>query len=101
LAFNKITSIDQLKNGRLAVPLGNSYVAVFCVDGRYFAIDEICPHKGGPLAEGAVENLSVRCPWHGAIFSLETGAGISGPCGGKVKAYPVRVNGNDLEIDLG
>lgn len=101
MTFSKIASIDQLTNGRIAVASGNSQIVVFCVDGQYYAIDEICPHKGGPLADGTIENLSVKCPWHGAIFSIENGAGISGPCGGGVKTYPVRKNVNDLEIDMG
>jgi nitrite reductase/ring-hydroxylating ferredoxin subunit len=102
MTFAKVAKVEDLKNGQSkAVEVGGKSIAVFNVDGKFYAIDQTCPHKGGPLAEGTVEEMTVQCPWHGAIFSLETGAGIAGPCGNGVHSYQTRVSGDDLEIDAG
>ena len=53
--------------------VGTRIVAVFRVDGQLFAIDGICPHQGGPLADGAVRDGCVTCPWHGWQFELTSG----------------------------
>lgn len=50
-------------------------VAIFCKDGRYYAIDNLCPHEGGPLGEGALKGDSVTCPWHNWQFDIKTGRG--------------------------
>ncbi|HVJ69360.1 MAG TPA: Rieske 2Fe-2S domain-containing protein [Caulifigura sp.] len=48
-------------------------IAVFNVDGRFYALDGICPHAGGPLANGCVTGTVVTCPWHGWQFDVATG----------------------------
>ena len=102
MTFAKVAKVEDLKpNTSKAVDAGGKSIAIFNVDGKFYAIDQTCPHKGGPLAEGTVEDMSVQCPWHGAIFSLETGTGISGPCGNGVHSYQTRVTGDDLEVDIG
>jgi nitrite reductase (NADH) small subunit len=58
--------------GRECVAL-DRIVAVFQVDGRYVAIDGICPHAGGPLASGCLNGTVVTCPWHGWQFDVTTG----------------------------
>jgi nitrite reductase (NADH) small subunit len=48
-------------------------VALFNVDGRFYALDGICPHQGGPLAKGKLQGCIVTCPWHGFQFDVTTG----------------------------
>jgi 3-phenylpropionate/trans-cinnamate dioxygenase ferredoxin component len=97
----KVARTDELKSGEHKVlDLGTRALVVFNVDGKFFAIDERCPHKGGPLGEGLVDGLTVKCPWHGAVFSLEDGHGVSGPCGNGVNCYPVTINGSDIEVEV-
>lgn len=56
-----------------AVECGGEMVAVFNIDGRYFACSDACPHAGGPLHQGFVEGTTVVCPWHGWDFELDCG----------------------------
>lgn len=67
-------------------------------DDQVFAVDDTCPHKGGPLSEGIVHGASVTCPLHNWVFSLETGLS-EGPDAGHIGTYPVRVEKGRLQID--
>lgn len=58
----------------LRVRVGERLVALFLLDGEVFALDDCCPHKGGPLGEGHCENGQVFCPLHGWGFDIKTGA---------------------------
>ena len=67
--------------------------------GRYAAVDNACPHRGGPLAEGTLEQGSVLCPWHAWAFDLQTGY-ADHDRSSKVAVYPVRIEGEYLQADL-
>ena len=74
-------------------------IAVFKSGGNFFAIDNTCPHRGGPLAEGYVENFEVICPWHAWTFDVKTGACISVP-GVQINTYLVKTEGDDVFVQL-
>ena len=74
-------------------------VAVFNVDGNYYAIDNTCVHRGGPLGEGDLEGEVVACPWHGWEYNVKTGACVNN-ASACVKSYPVTVEGSELKIKL-
>jgi len=74
-------------------------VAVFrTYDDQIFALDDRCPHKGGPLSEGIVHGKAVTCPLHSWVFSLETGS-AQGADKGKVTTYRTRVEAGRILID--
>lgn len=73
------------------VEVADALVAVFNVDGRFYAIDDVCTHDGGGLAGGAVEGDVVICPRHGARFCLRTGAALTPPAYEPVRTYQTRV----------
>ena len=100
-AFQKVLKKSELAVGRgKCVELQGKRIAVFNVDGNFFAIDDFCTHAGASLADGAVVNSSaVECPWHGAQFDLKTGEALTPPAYDKVKAYNVRLHGEDIEIE--
>ncbi len=75
-------------------------IAVFRLEDGYYAIDDLCTHDGGPLADGEVEEDQVICPRHGARFSIRTGAALTFPAVTPVDSYPVRVEGEDLLVGL-
>lgn len=77
---------------------GSQQVALFKIDGEYFALNNRCPHARGPLCEGAIEGHSVSCPWHEATFDLETGKAISGISPRDVESFQVRVDGERVLI---
>jgi len=99
----KITETGKLPPGRSeAFEVEGKRIAVFNVDGRYYAIDDTCPHADAPLAGGFVDRkqATVSCPWHGAEFDLKTGKVLCAPARGDVGAYNVVLEGNDLKLEI-
>ncbi len=96
--FVTLATLDELPPGsaREVEHEGRIY-ALFHVDGVISALDGICPHQGGPLAEGAVAGTQVTCPWHGWQFDVRTGR--SGFGRGPVQAcFEVKVEGNAVLV---
>ena len=82
----------------VAVSVGNKRIALFNVNGQYYAIDDECTHDGGPLSEGELAGTIVTCPWHGATFEVKTGDVLSDPAYEKVNSYKVEVEGQEIKI---
>ena len=98
--FVKMATLDELPPGRAKeVEHEGRIYAIFNVDGVVSAIDGICPHQGGPLAEGEVAGGVVTCPWHGWQFDLRTGQALLSTriC---VPIYPIEVRGRDVLVAL-
>lgn len=97
-AIGSIADIPRRGARCVQTPMGR--IAVFrTADDRVFAIEDRCPHKGGPLAQGIVHGASVTCPLHNWVISLETGKAL-GADEGAVRTIPVRVEGDRLFIAL-
>lgn len=90
---------DVPEGGNVVVTVGKKDVAVFRVDGKFYAIDDQCPHMGASLSGGHVENGIVTCPWHYWRFRLSDGAWADSP---RVKTgcYAVHVEGEELQLEL-
>jgi nitrite reductase (NADH) small subunit len=82
------------------VDVGARRIAIFNIEGTYHAIDDTCTHRGGPLSEGMVVGTEVTCPWHGAVFDVTTGSVLGPPAPQDVARYPVRIEGDDIELEL-
>lgn len=95
-----IGSLDDIPaQGARLVRTAQGCVAVFrTADDRVFALDDRCPHKGGPLSEGIVHGTAVTCPLHNWVFDLNTGQTL-GTDEGIVRTYPVRVQGGRVLLD--
>jgi nitrite reductase (NADH) small subunit len=74
-------------------------IALFHVDGKFFALDNLCPHRGGPLGDGPLMGSIVTCPWHGWQFDCATGRSTRNPAVG-VACHPVTVDGSTIYVDL-
>jgi NAD(P)H-dependent nitrite reductase small subunit len=72
-------------------------IALFNVDGKFYAIDNTCMHRGGPLGEGELEGDTVTCPWHAWQYNVKTGASITNPSA-CVKVYEVKVEGPEIKV---
>src|SRR5262245_39831035 len=97
--FVTVVKTDDLQPGQgKLVEVNHKRIALFNVGGRYYAIDDVCPHRGGPLSEGELERGTVVCPWHGAIFDLNTGAVTRLPATAGVTTYEVRVEGEGIAV---
>jgi len=81
---------DISEDAGKTVEVAGKLIAVFRIGGCYYAIDDVCPHMGGSLGEGDVENGIVTCPWHAWRFRLNDGAWADNPRI-KIGCYPVRV----------
>jgi nitrite reductase/ring-hydroxylating ferredoxin subunit len=97
--FVTVARTDELAPGQgKLVEVNHKRLALFNVEGRYFAIDDVCPHRGGPLSEGELEGGAVVCPWHGSMFDLATGRVTRSPATAGVATYDVRVEGEEIAI---
>jgi len=99
--FVKVATVAEIARGEAkAVEAGGKTIALFNLDGTFYAIDDACTHRGGPLSEGMVVGTEVTCPWHGAVFDITSGAVLAAPAPGDVARYAVRVNGEDIEVEV-
>jgi 3-phenylpropionate/trans-cinnamate dioxygenase ferredoxin subunit len=108
MAFVKIAEASQLQPGEMkSFPLENHTVLLVNVDGAYYALDNKCPHMGGNLSGGELDGATVTCPRHGAKFDVRTGTNVGNAKlafihvkVGDAKPYPVKVEGNDILVEL-
>ena len=95
----RITQAENipLREGR-SVRIGEDEIAIFNLGDRYLAIDNSCPHRGGPLCDGIVSGDTVVCPLHGWKISLETGNVLKPDVCVKVGTYPVEVDDGVIRV---
>jgi 3-phenylpropionate/trans-cinnamate dioxygenase ferredoxin subunit len=98
--FVTIGNVDELNPGGepIVVEINNKWIGVFNVGGEIYAIEDVCTHDGGPLAEGKLEGWVIECPRHGATFDVRTGEALSAPAYEDVSAYEVKVVDNEIKI---
>ena len=98
--FVRALEAREILNGQSkAVEVEGLRVVVFNVDGEFAAVDSRCPHLGGPLEEGTLEDGIVRCPWHGWKFDPRTGRSPLNP-EASLRCYPVRLDGGEIYVDV-
>ncbi len=99
--FHPVCKVQDVPEGEgKTVSVGKKLIAVFREGGQFYAIDDLCPHMGASLSGGYVEEGVVTCPWHAWRFRLTDGAWADNPRI-KIGCYPVRVVGDDVQIQLG
>lgn len=97
----KVAQADELSPGSgKVVDADGCSIALFNVEGAFHAIENMCTHRGGPLGKGELNGDSVTCPWHGAKFNVKTGAVTGPPAGTGVRSFVVKVEGNDVLVEL-
>lgn len=94
--FVKVATKADLNPGEgMRVKIQDKDIALFNVEGEYYAMDLYCPHAGAPLSDGYLEEDTVLCPWHGWEFNVKTG---ECPTGMIQQTFPVKVEGDDILI---
>lgn len=83
-----------------AIDINNIKIGIYQLKDHYFAIENVCPHAYALLTEGFVEDGTVECPLHEAIFDIETGTLESGPGCRNLSTYPLKVEGESIWISL-
>jgi nitrite reductase/ring-hydroxylating ferredoxin subunit len=100
MAFHPVLTLGQLPPGGLTeVMVGDKTIAICNVLGSFYAIEGVCPHRNGPLGQGALHGTMVVCPWHAWEFDCTTGQHDYNP-GIQLATYPVRVDGDDILVEL-
>jgi nitrite reductase (NADH) small subunit len=96
----KVAGIGEIAPGRGALAqVEGREIALFNLDGVFYATEAICPHRGGPLQDGDLEGEAVICPLHNYDFNLKTGESSAAP-DLRVATFPVVVEGQDIYLDL-
>ena len=99
--FTKIAKSDEIQPGQTRMfEVGGKNIALFNVDGLFYAIDDTCTHRGGPLSDGELDGKEVTCPWHGAVFDVTTGQVLRPPAPRGISSYRTRVVGKDVEVEI-
>ncbi|GAC1466593.1 MAG: non-heme iron oxygenase ferredoxin subunit [Isosphaeraceae bacterium] len=97
----RITTLAEIPHGgKLLAEVGGRWIALFNVDGSIFALDDVCTHDGGPLAEGVFQGTEIRCPRHGARFDVRSGKAIGFPAFEPVSSHRVEIRGDEVYVIL-
>lgn len=98
--FVKAAKKQDIEAGKgVVADCGGKPVAIFHVEGNFFAIGNTCLHRGGPLGEGECEGTVVTCPWHGWRYDVTTGCNMDNP-NLKVQKYNLKVEGDDILVEV-
>jgi nitrite reductase/ring-hydroxylating ferredoxin subunit len=82
----------------MTVEVNDEKICLANVNGKYYAICNVCTHIGGPLVEGKLEEYIVQCPWHGSRFDIRSGKVVRPPAMKPESTYEVKVENNDILI---
>jgi nitrite reductase/ring-hydroxylating ferredoxin subunit/uncharacterized membrane protein len=97
--YVEVTGADKLAEGEtMRLELLGHVIVVARWDGDFYAFQEFCTHRFGPLSEGSFEDCQVRCPWHGSRFDVKTGKVTQGPAKLDINTYEVRVRQGKVEV---
>jgi 3-phenylpropionate/trans-cinnamate dioxygenase ferredoxin component len=95
----EVAAVDELTPGtHRVVDVDGASIAVFNLDGAYYAIEDVCTHDGGVLTGGVVNGEEIVCPRHGARFSIKTGAVLAPPAYEPIHSFPTRVQDGRVEV---
>ena len=96
--FVKAAKTGDLARGTCrVVQAGGKSVALFNVEGEFYALDNSCLHRGGPIGEGSVSGRIVTCPWHGWQYDVTTGRATMNPDVG-LACFETKIEGDDLLV---
>lgn len=101
MAFLDVASISDIASGsgKMFEVEGHS-VAVFNLNGEFYAIDDVCTHEEASLSDGPIDGDVVECPWHGALFNIKTGEVLKMPAVTPVRTYALKVEAGRIWVDV-
>lgn len=98
MSFVRVAAASDVPPGTArAYTVGRYDVALFNAGGQFYALENSCPHQGGPIAEGWLEDCEITCPWHGWCFDVRTGKMTLGDFA-RIARFAVDVRGSDLYV---
>lgn len=101
MSWISVCNVDDVNEDQpKAIEINDKKIGVFLLEDHFYAIENVCPHAYALLTEGFIEDQSVECPLHEAIFDIPSGELKSGPGCRNLCTYPVRIEGQDVQIQL-
>ncbi len=99
--FVRVAAVSEIPDpGKIALPVGDAMIALFHVGGQFYALDDVCTHDDGPLAEGTLCGMTIACPRHGAKFDIRTGAALTMPARKPTRSHAVEVRGDEVFVKV-
>ena len=101
--FVSVAKADELEEGRgKHVSVDGLEIALFKIEGKIYAIQQECPHQGGPLSEGELNEIFITCPWHGMVYDIGTGKATPDAWDHNLRAktFKVKVEGSDVKVEV-
>jgi nitrite reductase/ring-hydroxylating ferredoxin subunit len=97
----RVASLAEVPAGQLKlVELDGTRIVLARVGDRVYACGDTCAHQGGPLSEGKLSGSRLACPWHGWMYDVRTGQCLFPSRGAGVPSYPVRVDADQILVEL-
>ncbi|HJO83664.1 MAG: Rieske 2Fe-2S domain-containing protein [SAR202 cluster bacterium] len=101
MGFVKVGTVDEVPQGASKLfEIEDKQVSVFNVGGTLYAVDDACPHRGASLGDGEHDGFEVQRPRHAARFDVRSGDVLAPLAQESVTTFSVRVQGNDIELDV-
>jgi nitrite reductase/ring-hydroxylating ferredoxin subunit len=100
VSWLKVCAVDDVAPGEAIAVASEPAIAVFNVDGTWYATDEECSHDKSSLVEGYIEGDQVECAWHFAKFCLRTGEVLSLPATEPIRVYPTKVDDGAVYVEI-
>jgi 3-phenylpropionate/trans-cinnamate dioxygenase ferredoxin subunit len=99
--FMAVAKVSEVADpGKMLVEVGDELIALFHVGGQFFALDDVCTHDGGPLADGTLDDHTIACPRHGAKFDRRNGAALTMPATRPTRSHEVKVEGDQVLVRI-
>lgn len=97
--FVKVANTNDIQPSQMKeVQVNGESICIVNVEGKYYAIGNICTHEGGPLADGTLQGYEVECPWHASKFDVRTGEVKEPPASEPEPVYQIKIDGNNILI---
>jgi glycine betaine catabolism B len=95
--FVKVADTKDIQPSRMKeVEVNSEKICLANVEGKYYAIGNVCTHLGGPLAQGKLEGYEVQCPWHGSRFDITTGKVVRPPATRSEPTYETKIENDNI-----
>ncbi len=101
IEFHAVAKTSDIDEGEAAqVLIGKREIAVYNLNGEFYATDDICTHAYASLADGYIEGELIECPLHGGCFEIKTGKATTPPVTDDLKTYAVKIEGDDILVGV-
>jgi len=101
VTYHSVAKTSDLNKGEAKqVVIGKKEIAIYNLDGKFYATDDICTHAYASLADGYIEGDKIECPLHGGAFVISTGKACAPPCTEDLKVYPVKIENGQIMVGV-